>query len=452
MYDYRKSIQQILDHTGKEQHELISSAYAINTICDIILKSQSKILKLTEPAQKDVNKSQINSTTTSNDHEKRHVIYSKTLIGKLHAIFAANPDLNINSLSNALGVSYSVTKRIVDANDAILINKHASPKRSFASRDQLLSHLTGITSQEMLDDHYVLNVGQAKHAFDNFRKTKAISKSAITPKKPGQLALRPTYDSFGEMMKDVRNQLQESQSDFGKRFNISFSQISQIENDHIAPQISFVETLANLVGVSLAELKKHVKAAPQPKAEKQLSKVITKIETKDNPFRVTSQISNKEIAAYCLIKPLKRNTFLAKRNFNQVSLLNNKGDIMYMNNDNTNKKLADIETGDLVTANIINRHQAYILNVEHRHLNIEPYVTIKNAHLIKWYDHWITYGNHKETLQNLNEHFNFYSVPKGFASTNHLKATTTIDITWRKFEPDKIVITGVHEPTASSRH
>lgn len=450
MYDYRTSIQQILDHTGNEQHELISSAYAINTICDIILKSQSSISNITKPTQKGISKSQTNSTTTSNDYESRQVIYSKTLIDKLHAIFAANPDLNMNSLSKALGVSHSVIKRIIDANDTILTSKYASPKRSFVSRNQLLNHLTGITSQEMLDDHYVLNAGQAKHAFDNFRKS--ITNDKATPKKPSQLVLKPTYDSFGNMMKDLRNQLQESQSDFGKRFNISFSQISQLENDHAAPQISFVETLANLVGVSLAELKKHVKAASQPKAEKQLSKVITKIETKDNPFRVTSQTSNKEIAAYCLIKPLKRNTFLAKRNFNQVSLLNNKGDIMYMNNDNTNKKLADIETGDLVTANIINRHQAYILNIEHRHLNIEPYVTIKNAHLVKWYDHWITYGNHKETLQNLNEHFNFYSVPKGFASTNHLKATTTIDITWRKFEPDKIVITGVHEPTASSRH
>lgn len=41
MYDYRKDIQGILNHTSDDPNSLITSAYAIKTITNIIINEQT---------------------------------------------------------------------------------------------------------------------------------------------------------------------------------------------------------------------------------------------------------------------------------------------------------------------------------------------------------------------------------------------------------------------------
>lgn len=476
MYNYRTAIQRILDHTGNNQHELTASAYAIYSICNVILQTMNEekvpISKPSErPATDDTPTPTKQATTTQiaknvekekqQKNQERFLIYSATLIRKLHRIFIVNADLTKQDIIRATNSSDPLIYKLIRANDAIYAKTKTTAASSKRSRDKIIRHLNGITAEEMLNDDVTISDQQATHAFDPYRKAHPIhpANQSSKVKDPAQvIKLKNHYDSFGQLLKDIRQQLHLSQAAFGKQYlDLTMSSVSVLENNQRIPTIELIEKIAKLINISLAELNQRVKtpAAPrQLEATKKPTKEpakpqvqVVKIETVDKPFKVTSKTSNKELVAYCLPKPLSLNNFLAKRNFNQLSLLTNKGDVVYTGTINSQTK--DIQTGDLVTANIVNQHQAYILNITHRKLNIDPYVIIKNAKLKRWYENWITYGNGKQTLQELNPKFNFYSVPQGFAATNHLKQINTIDLMWRENEPEKIVITKVNPSQAS---
>lgn len=478
MYDYRTAIQRILDHTGDNQHELTASAYAIYTICDVILQTmndeQVPISKPSKRSTSDDKPTPTKPTTTTQiakdiEKEKQQkkqepfLIYSATLISKLHRIFAVNADLTKQDIIRATNSSDPLIYKLIRANDAIYAKTKATARSSQRGRDKIISHLNGITAAEMLNDDITISDQQAKHAFDPYRKTHPIhpENQPSKVKDPAKvLKLKNQYDSFGQLLRDIRQQLHLSQAAFGKQYlSLVMSSVSVLENNQRIPSVEVIKKVAKLTNLSLAELNQRVKtpaASRQPETTKKLTKEpakpqtqVVKVETVDKPFLVTSKTSNKELVAYCLPKPLSLNNFLAKRNFNQLSLLTNKGDVVYTGTINSQTK--DIQTGDLVTANIVNRRQAYILNITYRKLNIDPYVTIKNAKLKRWYENWITYGNGEQTLQQLNPKFNFYTVPQGFAANNHLKQTNTIDLMWRQNEPEKIMITRVNQPQASKR-
>lgn len=480
MYDYRKAIQNILAHTGDNQHELITSAYAIYTICDVVLqtmtKEQAPISTPSErPTTDDTNTSASPEQTApapstpdgenqpSQKNPEQFLIYSATMINKLHQIFAANPDLTKKDIIKATTASDPLLYKIIRAKGAIYAKTKTTAHSSKRGRDKIIRHLNGITAEEMLNDDLTISEQQAKHAFDPYRKAHPVqpTEQPRQPENPAEvLKLKDQYGSFGHLLHDIRQQLHLSQTAFGKQYlDLAMSSVSVLENDLRIPSLEVIEKVAQLTNLSLAELNQRVKKparpaeatkdepAPTKPQGQPADEIPVKIETVDAPFQVTSKTSNQELVAYCLHKPLNRNTFLAKRNFNQLSLLSNKGDVVYSGT--VNSKTANIQTGDLVTANIVNRHQAYILDVTARQLNIDPYVTIENAILKRWYENWVTYGNGKQTLQELNPKFNFYSVPQGFAAANHLKQSNTINLMWRKNEPEKIVITKVNQPKAS---
>lgn len=476
MYDYRTAIQRILDHTGDNQHELTANAYAIYTICDAILQTMhEEKIPISKPNEKptsddtpaptkQITTSKIARNVEKEKHQKkqeRFLIYSATLISKLHRIFVVNADLTKQDIIRATNSSDPLIYKLIRANDAIYAKTRTTAASSKRSRDKIIRHLNGITAEEMLNDGITISDQQAKHAFDPYRKAHSIhpeNQPSEVKDTAEVIKLKDHYDSFGQLLKDIRQQLHLSQAAFGKQYlDLAMSSVSVLENNQRIPTIELIKKVAKLANLSLAELNQRVKtpATPQqPEATKKPSKKpakpqvqVVKIETVDKPFLVTSKTSNKELVAYCLPKPLSLNNFLAKRNFNQLSLLTNKGDVVYTGTINSQTK--DIQTGDLVIANIVNRHQAYILNITYRKLNIDPYVTIKNATLKRWYENWITYGNGEQTLQQLNPKFNFYTVPQGFAATNHLKQNNTIDLMWRQNEPDKIMITKVNQPQVS---
>lgn len=482
MYDYRTAIQRILDHTGNNQQELTASAYAICTICDVILQTMNdEKVPISKPSEKPTSDDtpaptkQIATDQITKDVEKQKqqkkpepfLVYSATLINKLHQIFAANPDLTKQDIIKATNASDPLIYKLIRAKDAIYAKTKTTARSSQRGRDKIIRHLNGITAAEMLNDDVTISDQQAKHAFDPYRKMHPIhpQNQSSKVKNPAQvIKLKDHYDSFGQLLKDIRQQLHLSQAAFGKQYlSLTMSSVSVLENNQRIPSVEVIKKVAKLTNLSLAELNQRVKApdkSQQPEATKKPTEEpvkktakpqaqVVKIETVDKPFLVTSKTSNKELVAYCLPKPLSLNNFLAKRNFNQLHLLSNKGDVVYTGTINSQTK--DIQTGDLVTANIVNRHQAYILNITYRKLNIDPYVTIKNATLKRWYENWITYGNGEQTLQQLNPKFNFYTVPQGFAANNHLKQTNTIDLMWRENEPEKIMITKVNQPKASKR-
>lgn len=478
MYDYRTAIQNILDHTGDNQHELTASAYAIYTICDVILQTMNEEkVPISKPSKrpttndkstptKQTTTAQIAKNVEKPKQQKKQepfLIYSATLINKLHQIFAANPDLTKQDIIRATNSSDPLIYKLIRAKDNIYAKTKTTARSSQRGRDKIIRHLNGITAAEMLNDDVTISDQQAKHAFDPYRKTHPIhpENQPSKVKDPAEvLKLKDQYDSFGQLLKDIRQQLHLSQAAFGKQYlKLAMSSVSVLENNQHIPSVEVIKKVAKLTNLSLAELNQRVKApdkSQQSKANKATTEEpakpqdqVVKIETVDKPFLVTSKTSNKELVAYCLPKPLSLNNFLAKRNFNQLSLLTNKGDVVYTGTINSQTK--DIQTGDLVTANIVNRRQAYILNITYRKLNIDPYVTIKNAKLKRWYENWITYGNGEQTLQQLNPKFNFYTVPQSFAANNHLKQTNTIDLMWRQNEPEKIMITKVNQPQASKR-
>lgn len=427
MYDYRNAIKHIIENTNNSERELTNTAYAINTICNIILdQEQTKKYNSEDDITPTTEEIQV-SSTAEKEERTNAIAYSKIFCQKIQRIFDANPDIGKYTILKQLKIGANTGKHILEATDDI-ISKNSSPyflNLAENVRNKIATNLN-VENEVILNDSIDLTEEQAKHALDNFKENTTIKAkkptSAITNIKLNE------YGSFGEMLKDIRKQRKETQLELSKKLNVTTVTISQIENDKSSPSVNFVINLSKLIKVSIAELKDHVKIA-----------------NSENDFVLTHNTDNKELVAYTLKKPLPLNTYLARRELNGIKLINNRSEIVYESNQ-LNPQTESIHTGDLVSANIINNHQAHILRVLPQNLKLDNIVTIKNAVVTYKNNHWITYGSPDQSIAKLNPERDFFSIADGFAVKQNINYKTTIDIAWRKQEPKYITITNIQQP------
>lgn len=427
MYDYRNAIKHIIENTNNSERELTNTAYAINTICNIILdqkqtkkyNSEDDITPTTEEIQA--------SNTAEKEERTKAIAYSKIFCQKIQKIFDANSDIGKYTILKQLKIGANTGKHILEATDDI-ISKNSSPyflNLAENVRNKIATKLN-VENEVILNDSINLTEEQAKHALDNFKENTTVK--VKTPTSTTTNIKLNEYDSFGEMLKDIRKQRNETQLELSKNLNVTMSAISQIENNKYAPSVSFVINLSKLLKVSIAELKDHIK-----------------ITDSENNFVLTHNTDNKELIAYTLKKPLPLNTYLARRELNGIKLINNRSEIVYESNQ-LNSQTESIHTGDLVSANIINNHQAHILQILPQNLQLDNIVTIKNAVVTYKNNHWITYGSPDQSIAKLNPERDFFSIADGFAVKQNINYKTNIDIAWRKQEPKYITITNIQQP------
>lgn len=448
MYDYRSAIKHIIENTKNEQHDLQNSAYAISTICNIILSEEIQMPKLTidkpEITSDDQNEAPIVDKDTANTQptENKKIAYSKAFCQKIQKIFSINNDLPTYQILSALRIGNATGNKILKAKNNIYLKRvnSFSINRTQKLKEKIAKEVN-LPDEVILNDNIELNDSEAKHALDNnptLNKIRA-GKKASSGKKVSisepitdfaNTKLKQ-YANFGAMTKAIRQQHKMTQAKFAKYLSISASSLSQLEHNKISPSIAVVLNLAQLLNVSIADLKSHVGH----------SKATTK--TKFNLYHNTS---DKELIAKTLTKPLALNTYFARREFNTIKLLNNKGEAVYVNT-KLNSQTEKIETGDLVYANIVNKHQAHILKIESRHMGLDNYITIHDAPVTNRDSHWVTFGNETQKIKDLNPDREYYSISDTFAVNQHINHQSTIDIAWRKQEPWYIVITKIQQNT-----
>lgn len=448
MYDYRSAVKYIIENTKNEQHDLQNSAYAISAICDIILSEETQIPKSTidkpEITSEDQNEAPAvdKDTTKTQPTENKKIAYSKAFCQKIQKIFSVNSDLPAYQILLALHIGNATGNKILKAKDNIYLKRVNlfNIKRTKELKKKIAKEIN-LPDEVILNDSIELNNSEAKHALDNnstLNKIRAGNKisagkkiSTSEPVTDFTNTKLKQYASFGAMTKAIRQQHKMTQVEFAKHLPISASRLSQLEHNKISPSIAFVLNLAKLLDVSIADLKSHVGH----------SKSASKLK-----FNLYHDTSDKDLIAKTLTKPLPLNVYFARREFNTIKLLNNKGEAVYVNT-KPNSQTEKIETGDLVYANIVNKHQAHILKIESRHMGLDNYIIIRNAPVTNRDSHWITFGNDTQKIKNLNPDREYYSISDTFAVNQHINHQSTIDIAWRKQEPWYIVITKVPQNT-----
>lgn len=442
MYDYRNSIQKILNHTTNTDDSLSASAYAIRTICDIVLQTQ-ETRQTENQAASTANPTAQNETVTK-AKPSQTLIYSKPFIEKFQQIVKANPKLTLHDIAKAANVSRMRIQKLITAKDAFYVsNKNSfNVHTAIETREKILKALD-IDPIIMLDDNISsLDPIYAKEAFAEYKSNHNLDERPTKSKI--KIKLQPKYISFGALLRDVRNQLHENQTDFGQRFKLSASKISEMENDKIKPTIDLIKDLSQLTKQPISELNSRVESSASIQKPKPGSLITNSAPVADPKpsFLMYQGTSNKDLLAHALTEPLGLNQYLARRDFNRLQLISNRGDVVYETNV-INPQNENIETGDIVAANITNRHQAYILKVTNRHLNFDQYVTITNAKPIRRYNEWVTYGSTTEQLNDVNRYHSYYTIPEKFAKGVKIDADTRLNITWRKQEPKYIFVTKV---------
>lgn len=302
----------------------------------------------------------------------------------------------------------------------------------------------------MLNDTKTITDDQARHAVDPIRQK--LHPQTTTPvievgpnNKPLTNIKLKQYPTFGKMLTDIRKQSHLTQIEFGKKLNTSGPKMSQIEHEKQSPSIAFVMGLAQLLKISIADLKSHVTPdKPDDKHENTTKN--------DQPkFILTHNTNDKDLIANVLTKPLPMNTYLARRDFDSLKLLNNKGEVVFQTNA-LNAQTEKINTGDLVSANIVNQHQAHILKIIEHH-DLDNYDGIKGAEIVWSAGHFVTYGNQETSLKDINPERSYFSIPDSYAHSHHINIKTTIDILWRKQEPKYITIVKINRPNkTASKH
>ena len=258
MYDYRSAIKHIIENTNSNEHELANSAFAISTICDIILSQQVPAKPLTIPqnsqADTPVSSEPINPTAPLSQPTQltqpaqpipSDIAYSKQFVKKLQKIFKANSDIKKYKLLEALHIGSATGQRMLSAKSDIKFKRvnEFNTHRAETLKHKIANELD-LDSNIMLNDTIPLSASDAKHAIDSIRKTLETTparnhhKQATSPKpakiekqaaiirhrepemvNPMNKTLKDVklkeYKNFGEMIRDIRNHAHLTQVQFG---------------------------------------------------------------------------------------------------------------------------------------------------------------------------------------------------------------------------------------------
>lgn len=451
IYDYRENLKQILANTGSSDHELKAGAYSIRTICDLVLSTMQATIPEDvqtdnpKPAESTETKPAVKEDTNPNHVQDRLGNYSWRLIHKFHEIKDANPEMSTGEFIQCANITGALFYKLIknDNYDGIVSKTNSS--RSIEMIEMAKQHLfqqypeiRKVLFDESVDSFKDTNISPVITEVVPAKKAKQTKQATVIEYPEVKLS---QYANSSEMVKDILRQTGLN--------NSQLAQITQSYNQAIGEvkrgiagssmESGVLKHIASWLKMPYEDLITHLKNHK----EQTTSKKVDVFNQDDKKFMILSTTSNQEVVAMLLTKPLSRNQFLIRRNLTKILLLNNKGqDVCELSL--TNPKVQNLHSGDIVQANIVNRHQAYILNVTPQNYDVDGIDSLEDCELEIKNNHWQTTGSAKTPLISKLPGMGTYSISDNYARRNRFTVNTLIDITWRKQEPNYVVIKRIH--------
>lgn len=496
IYDYRHDIDGILKHTESNDNSLISSAYAIRAICNVILNdiklqqtqtSESKPeTRPTEP--KPVSKPQkIENTPKTKAKENNDIVlddntnteitanpvptkqqsqtepttkpvknptnfdfdqivdeqaplYNKNFARHLSNIIKASK-LSVNAFGKQFNIPtsylYHITHGTVDMQR--LQRNRYNYKRHAALTKQVINALN-------VDSKWLL-FGDDKKSRPNYQRiAKKIlnNEPATTTKMPLAIDLDQIQPqkTDGALIYELQKAAGLSQSDFANLLGFSVPKLSRIESNNEKPTSGELNHICQLLNISVTSLKSKIEAEPdnwyQPAANSAFI-----------PLTTSEQLSDKAILDYFLDTPLKRNEYLIRHRLIGIQLLNQKGDVVCRLKDD-NEKVKNLVTGDRVIAQIRSPFTAQIEHVTKSNRPVQDIQTFNNG-LVEQDDTanktLSVAKNNYQKLSSVNSHMSRYYINQSIIKAKNIKPGDTVDLAWYISQPNHVIIRTVHIPT-----
>lgn len=280
---------------------------------------------------------------------------------------------------------------------------------------------------------------------------------------------KPTaiFDEPGQVIKYLRNKAKLSQQQLSQQLGVSPSHISNIErgHKHLTPELT--EKLYDIFKIDEAQFNQHLKAQaviPTPTETKTQPATTTKPEPKpavksDSPIRYIKKasrtkipVSDTYVSDQTLVKvatqkrSLKAHEYVARRNLNNVSLLDlhgNQVDIL------SESQIHDqnISSGDIVTA--VYRYGQYdFQHVTHQHLDLKAlrieelqYGQVQENARGKLYIDQDIYGH---PITNYNPDLSTYEISNRIANAFNILNGSIVTLAWYQQNPSTVKIRWVH--------
>ena len=451
IYDYRENLKQILANTGSSDHELKAGAYSIRTICDLVLSTMQATIPEDvqtdnpKPAESTETKPAVKEDTNPNHVQDRLGNYSWRLIHKFHEIKDANPEMSTGEFIQCANITGALFYKLIKNNNYDGIASKTNSSRSIEMIEMAKQHLfqqypeiRKVLFDESVDSFKDTNISPVITEVVQAKKAKQTKQATVIEYPEVKLS---QYANSSEMVKDILRQTGLN--------NSQLAQITQSYNQAIGEvkrgiagssmESGVLKHIASWLKMPYEDLITHLKNHK----EQTTSKKVDVFNHDDKKFMIHSTTSNQEVVAMLLTKPLSRNQFLIRRNLTKILLLNNKGqDVCELSL--ANPKVQNLHSGDIVQANIVNRHQAYILNVTPQNYDVDGIDSLDDCELEIKNNHWQTTGSAKTPLISKLPSMGTYSISDNYARRNRFTVNTLIDITWRKQEPNYVVIKRIH--------
>ena len=451
IYDYRENLKEILANTGSSDHELKAGAYSIRTICDLVLSTMQATIPENvqtdnpKPVESTETKPAAKEDTNPNHVQDRLGNYSWRLIHKFHEIKDANPEMSTGEFIQCANITGALFYKLINNDNYDGIASKTNSSRSIEMIEMAKQHLfqqypeiRKVLFDESVDSFKDTDISPVITEVVPAKKAKQTKQATVIEYPEVKLS---QYANSSEMVKDILRQTGLN--------NSQLAQITQSYNQAIGEvkrgiagssmESGVLKHIASWLKMPYEDLITHLKNHK----EQTTSKKVDVFNHDDKKFMILSTTSNQEVVAMLLTKPLSRNQFLIRRNLTKILLLNNKGqDVCELSL--ANPKVQNLHSGDIVQANIVNRHQAYILNVTPQNYDVDGIDSLEDCELEIKNNHWQTTGSAKTPLISKLPSMGTYSISDNYARRNRFTVNTLIDITWRKQEPNYVVIKRIH--------
>ena len=293
----------------------------------------------------------------------------------------------------------------------------------------------GIRSIRNIADSLGVSADDLSSRFDDdslgFLSRNSSKQNAAEDKIKHNVSLEKSYASYGELLEDLQKKLFISQAELAAQLGVVQSTISYIIRGKNEPSDKLKSRLANMLNVTLDELKLLVGEKPKAK------------------FTLTSHTSNYELIDHCLTEPLGSDEYMVRRRNQLAWLLDRSGRELLALSWGMVRKY-HLETGDIVTAKLTELNPK-VIRVIHRHLGLDNFKLLRNCTVEKGLsqNEWsIVNGTHDNVYTSLNEvnpAVSKYTVPRNLITKLGISSQSKADLIWSAQEPSNISIAAVHE-------
>ena len=409
------------------------------TISENVQTDNPKAVESTET------KPAVKEDTNPNHVQDRPGNYSWRLIHKFHEIKDANPEMSTGEFIQCANITGALFYKLINNDNYDGIASKTNSSRSIEMIELAKQHLfqqypeiRKVLFDESVDSFKDTNISPVITEVVPAKKAKQAKPATVIEYPEVKLS---QYANSSEMVKDILRQTGLNNSQLA-RITQSYNQaIGEVKRGIAGSSMEsgVLKHIASWLKMPYEDLITHLKNHK----EQTTSKKVDVFNHDDKKFMILSTTSNQEVVAMLLTKPLSRNQFLIRRNLTKILLLNNKGqDVCELSL--ANPKVQNLHSGDIVQANIVNRHQAYILDVTPQNYDVDGIDNLDDCELEIKNNHWQTTGSAKTPLISKLPGMGTYSISDNYARRNRFTVNTLIDITWRKQEPNYVVIKRIH--------